>query len=213
MSDGEVGVDEIRSSNLLPRLAVDDSGDQRRENRFRTICRIAKVTRSGDIGLWRIHNISDNGMMLGASIQVRTGETMQVGLSETVVLSGKVIWSENGRSGVLLDEPIDSAAILRHLAAEQRSGRYRAQRLPLKAWASAMTRDGAFEIELADVSQSGAGFLYEGLLVKEAGIDLCLGKGLKRKSIIRWFKNGRGGLWFKRPLERADLESIRHFEV
>lgn len=40
--------------------------DRRGAGRYRTLCRIAAVRRADDIGLWRVRNISNEGLMLSA---------------------------------------------------------------------------------------------------------------------------------------------------
>ena len=97
-------------------------GDRREGGRYRTVCRIAKILRDGDAGLWRVRNISDGGMMLAADVSIAVGERLQIALSDNVVLSARVVWSDNGRCGVAFDEEVDGAAVLKQLAAEQRDG-------------------------------------------------------------------------------------------
>lgn len=187
-------------------------GDRRDGGRYRTVCRIAKILRDGDAGLWRVRNISDGGMMLAADVSIAVGERLQIALSDNVVLSARVVWSDNGRCGVAFDEEVDGAAVLKQLAAEQRDGDYRPPRLPVHVRAQAVTDDGASEIEITDMSQSGAGFVHDGQIEAGKELDLVLVGGLKRKAIVRWSRNGRGGLWLTQPIDRADLESIRRFE-
>ena len=50
--------------------------ERRSSPRFRTIFRVAQVTRLHDVGLWRIRNISDEGMMLLTAMPVQAGETL-----------------------------------------------------------------------------------------------------------------------------------------
>ena len=40
--------------------------DRRGSERYRTVCRIARVRRADDIGLWRVRNLSNDGLMLTA---------------------------------------------------------------------------------------------------------------------------------------------------
>lgn len=187
--------------------------DRRGADRFCTVCRIAKIERGDDSGLWRVRNISDRGMMLATDVPVEPGERLQISLSENVVLSAQIVWSDNGRCGVAFDEPVDGPGILKRLAAEQRAKGYRPPRLSVRTPAKAVTDNGTSEIEIVDMSQSGAGVVHDGQLEAGKELELVLVGGLRRKAIVRWSKDGRGGLWLTEPLERADLESIRRFEV
>lgn len=186
--------------------------DRRGGDRYRTVWRIAKVVRNGDAGLWRVRNISDKGMMLAAEVPIAIGEKLEIALSDTVVLHGKVVWSDGGRCGVSFDKEVDVADVLKQLAAEQRATGYRQPRLPVRTQAQAVTDDGTNSIELVDLSQNGAGFVHDGHLEVGKELDLILAGGVKRRAIVRWSRAGRGGLWLTQPLDRADLESIHRFE-
>jgi len=185
------------------------SGDRRGSERHRTICRIARVQRARDVGLWRVRNISDKGLMLAADIPAAVGEILDISLSEMVTLRGTIVWAERGRYGVAFDAPIDAAALLRGLADEQRAEGYRALRLPVDVEAIVALRDDARPIDLVDISQQGAGFRYDRTLAPGTEIDLVLpGADLRRRALVRWSRGERGGLWFTQQLDRATLESI-----
>ncbi len=188
-------------------------GDRRSNDRYRTIWRVAKVVRDGDAGLWRVRNISDRGMMLLADVPIAEGERLEIALSETVSFQARVIWSGEGRCGVAFDEAVDGAAVLKQLAAEQRSGDYRAPRLPVRTPAQLVSNDQKSDIELVNLSQSGAGFVHHSHLEVGKSLELLLAGGVKRTGIVRWSRGGRGGLWLTVPLDRADLESIRRFDA
>src|SRR3954471_20288525 len=81
--------------------------ERRGSPRFRTIFRVAQVTRAHDVGLWRIRNISDEGMMLLSSVRVQTGEKLSIALSDHVTIEATALWWDGERCGVRFDEPID----------------------------------------------------------------------------------------------------------
>lgn len=204
--------DDAKKSILAGAPDEEAHGDRRGADRYRTVWRIAKVARDGDVGLWRVRNMSDQGMMLAVDVPVAVGEKLEIALSDTVVVRGRIVWSDNGRCGVEFDEEVDVADVLKQLAAEQRASGYRQPRLPVHTRAQAITEDGTSNIELVDLSQSGAGFVHDGHLEVGKEIDLVLANGLRRKAIVRWSRGTRGGLWLTQPLDRADLESIRRFQ-
>ena len=200
------------ASSAAPQPVAGPDSDRRGADRYRTVWRIAKVKRDGDVGLWRVRNMSDRGMMLAADVPIAIGEVLEVALSDAVVVRGTVVWSEGGRCGVAFDEEVDVADVLKRLAAEQRASGYRQPRLPVHTQAQVVTDDGTSHIELVDLSQSGAGFVHEGHFEVGKELDLVLASGIRRKAIVRWARGNRGGLWLTQPLDRADLESIRHFQ-
>ena len=79
-------------------------------------------------------------------------------------------------------------------------------------WRELVTDEGASDIELVDLSQSGAGFVHDGHLEIGKILDLLLPGGVRRKAMVRWSRGNRGGLWLTQPLDRADLESISRFK-
>lgn len=187
--------------------------DRRGAERYRTVCRIARVQRADDVGLWRVRNISNDGLMLTADAPVALGETLDISLSETMTLRGTVVWAKQSRYGVAFDRPIDASEALRALAAEQRAEGYRALRLPVEIEAIVALRNDAHPIDLVDISQHGAGFRYDRVLDPGAEVDLILPGGeLRRLALVRWSREQRGGLWFTRPLDRADLESMAQLQ-
>lgn len=200
------------ASNAASQPVAGADADRRGGDRYRTVWRIAKVKREGDVGLWRVRNMSDRGMMLAADVPVAVGEKLEIALSDAVIVRGKVVWSEGGRLGVEFDAEVDVADVLKQLAAEQRASGYRQPRLPVHTRAKITTEDGASDIELVDLSQSGAGFVHDGHLEVGKEVDLVLASGIHRKAIVRWSRGPRGGLWLTQPLDRADLESIRRFQ-
>ena len=183
--------------------------DRRGAERYRTVCRIARVRRADDVGLWRVRNISNEGLMLSADTPATVGETLDISLSETTTIRGTIIWAERGRCGVAFDRSIDAAAVLRGLAEEQRSEGYRALRLPVEVEAIIALSDDARPIDLVDISQHGAGFRYDRGLDPGTEVDLILPGGeLRRRALVRWSQGRRGGLWFTQQLDRFALESI-----
>lgn len=183
--------------------------NRRGAERYRTVCRIARVQRANDVGLWRVRNISNEGLMLAADTSIAIGETLDISLSETMTLRGTVIWAEPGRCGVAFEGPIDAAAVLRGLADEQRAEGYRALRLPVAVEAIMALGNDARPIDLVDISQHGAGFRYDRVLEPGTEVELILPGGeLRRRALVRWSREQRGGLWFAQQLDRAALESI-----
>jgi len=195
-----------------PRIhAIEDAikSDRRGAERYRTVCRIVRVQRAGDVGLWRVRNISNEGLMLAADTPAVIGETLEISFSETMKLCGTVKWAKQGRYGVAFDRPIDAAVALRNLADEQRAEGYRALRLPVEIEAIVALRSDARPIDLVDISQHGAGYRYDRVLEPGAEVDIILpGAELRRRALVRWSRENRGGLWFTKGLDRADLESI-----
>ena len=205
----------IRHPDAVPNAVSESTGggaDRREGDRYRTVWRIAKVARDGDAGLWRVRNMSNGGMMLATDVPVTVGEQLEVALSDKVVVRGRVAWAKDGRCGVAFDAEVDVAELLRQLAVEQSARRHRPPRLTVRTAARAVIEYRPVDIELINLSQSGAGFVHDGGIEAGKEIELVLADGVRRKAIVRWSRGERGGVWLTQPLDRADLESIRRFE-
>lgn len=192
--------------------AMTDLPDRRRGDRYRSVCRIARVKRASDIGLWRVRNISDKGMMLEADVTLAGGEAVEIALSEDTFVNGRIVWADKGYCGISFDEPIDVEETLASLALQQQAESYRALRLPVDAEAILVMRDASRLIDLVNISQSGAGFRADVPLEPGALVDLLLpGEAIKRSALVRWARGLCGGMWFTKPIERRELESIARF--
>lgn len=181
---------------------------ERREScRFHTVMRVAKVTRDHDVGLWRIRNISDTGMMLMTAMPVERGDRLSLALSESVMLDARALWWDGERCGAVFDRLIDCAAVLERLVAEQKAPRYRPPRLPVRTRAIAFCEKGLHTVRIHDISQHGAGFSHDGCFKAGMSTKLSFESGEEHRGIVRWSENGRAGMYLVEPFPCARLES------
>ena len=185
--------------------------ERRGSPRYRTIFRVAQVTRAHDVGLWRIRNISDEGMMLLTAVPVQEGETLTITLSEEVTLSATVQWWDGQRCGVVFDEPIDCAALLEALADEQKGPNHRPLRLPVSTRALAYCDRGLHTVHLHDISQHGAGFSHDGCFHPGMATKLHFETGDEYRGVVRWNQDGRAGIFLVEPIPCEKLESALRF--
>ena len=186
--------------------------DERRTSpRYRTIFRVAQVTREHDVGLWRIRNISDEGMMLLTAVPVRVGERLSIRLSDQITLEAKAIWWDGERCGVEFDDPIDCAAVLETLAEEQKGQGHRPLRLPVNTRALAYCDRGLHTIHLHDLSQHGAGFTHDGCFHPGMATKLHFETGEEYRGVVRWNQDGRAGIFLVEPIPCEKLESALRF--
>lgn len=187
--------------------ALEDAADDRRTApRLRTVYRVAKVARDKAIGLWRVRNISDRGMMLRTGVKVVSGERLSIALSDSVAMDGQVVWADGTHCGVEFDEPIDSAGVLMSLAAERDAPRYRAPRLPVSLPAVAYCEQGIHSVRITDVSQQGIGLAHDCCFEPGMRIMVVLEDGRERRGVVRWSKEGHAGLQLVEPIAAPELE-------
>lgn len=190
---------------VSPRLP---SGLERRDDsRIHTVMRVAMVRRDHDVGLWRVRNISNSGMMLITQVPVVPGERLTITLSEKVAIEGRAIWWDGERCGVAFDRPVDCAALLEALVTEQKAPRYRPPRLPVATRAIAYCDKGLHTVRIFNLSARGAGFAHDGCFRAGMAVKLHFDTGEEHRGVIRWSRDGRAGLYLVEPIACARLES------
>ncbi|HST36369.1 MAG TPA: PilZ domain-containing protein [Allosphingosinicella sp.] len=184
-----------------------DCLDRRTGPRFHTVLRVARVTRAHDVGLWRLRNISDSGMMLETGVPVKPGEHVSIQLSESITIEGRIAWEDGSRCGVAFDAPIDCAATLETLVTEQSRPDYRPLRVPVQTRAIAYCERGMHTVKVLDLSPHGAGIAHDGCFKPGMSTLLLFENGEEHRGVIRWSKDGRAGVLLLQPFPCATLES------
>jgi len=193
-------------------LSVIPGGRERRDKaRVHTVLRVARVEHAGDVGLWRVRNLSDHGMMLETGIRVVPGEELGIHLSDRISVRGRAAWCAGGRCGVEFDSPVDCAAILHDLHAEQRSPSFRALRLPVATRAIAYCEKGLHSVKIVNLSPLGASFEHDGCFTPGMSAKLQFENGEEHRGVVRWSEDGRAGLRLDQPFASARLESAASF--
>jgi hypothetical protein len=185
--------------------------ERRSDQRIRTVYRVAKVACGCDLGLWRVRNISDRGLMLKAGTSVEVGDHLSVSLSDKVVKTGRVKWCEGGNCGIEFDVPIDCAETLKDLVAEQRECDYRPPRIAVDAHAIAYCESGMHPVRVHDLSQHGIGFAHHGGFSPGMEVKLALESGEERRGVVRWSDDVHAGLFLVEPFTCEELEDAGRF--
>lgn len=181
--------------------------ERRESRRIHTVMQVARVMRAHDVGLWRVRNISDSGMMLMTAVAVTPGERLAIALSENVMLEGRAIWWDGTGCGVAFDRPVDCAALLAGLVAERKAPGYRPLRLPVDTRAVALCDKGMHSVRLFSLSQHGAGFSHDGCFRAGMAARLHFADGGEHRGVIRWSHDDKAGMVLLEPFPSASLES------
>lgn len=197
------------ATGAVAKLPVDL--ERRGARRIHTVLRVARVTRSHDVGLWRMNNISDDGMMLHASLPVAEGEHLSIALSDSITVEGKAVWWDGVHCGVRFQRQIDCAALLGALVAEQKAPRYRPPRLPVRTRAIAYCEQGLHTVRVRNLSHHGAGFEHDGCFHEGMATKLAFETGEEYRGVVRWEKEGKAGLLLVEPIPCVQLESSARF--
>jgi hypothetical protein len=192
---------------LLP--PVQPLVDRRAAPRLRTVFRVARVRARGDEGLARVHNLSDEGMMIELGFTVMLNDIVRVDMTDTVALDGRVVWTDGARCGLKLRWPIDSAALLRRICAEQRSGAARPIRLPMGRTAMTTSERGLRPVNIIDISQKGMKLAHDGSFHPGLAVKVTTDAGIERRGVVRWSQDGLAGVILTEPFTVAELGSLR----
>jgi hypothetical protein len=185
--------------------------DRRDRHRIHTICRFARVESRGDQGLWRVCNLSDEGMMLRTPRPLSPGEPLTIALSERITVEALVVWSDDVRCGVRFVEPIESTSLLCALATEQRSPEHRPLRLPVDGWALGFDEAGVHAMQVRNVSRRGVGVYHPGCMMRGSALKLMFENGAEHRGIVRWADQERAGLYLLDPFTAEELASAKKF--
>ena len=179
--------------------------ERRGSPRHRTVYRLVKVDHDGEVSISHVCNISDEGVMLSINDDIDVGEKLSIEFTEAHRLSGRVVWVDEGHCGVALDKPIDSAALLRDLAAEQRSPAHRALRVEATLLGVAYSELGMHPVRTTNLSQKGMGLSHDGRFQPGLRLLVLLENGIERHGVVRWTQELHAGVQLIEPLACSDL--------
>ena len=183
--------------------------DRRASPRIRTVCFDVRLNRGGQVGLYRVRNISDAGMMLDTHARLEPGERVLVELTEPFAIEGTVLWSEDTRCGIEFARPIDCAALLHAQAERKRDDRRGGGlRLATMRLATVYAEHGIRAVRVTNVSHRGMGLAHDGSLEEGMLLKLIVESGIERSGTVRWSKDGRAGIRLLEPLTCQELESV-----
>ena len=185
------------------------SGLERREdNRIHTVMRVAMVRRDHDVGLWRVRNISDSGMMLTTQVPVdpRRGaddRPFRHGLDRRPRdLVGRRALRGGLRPAGRLRGVARGAGRRAEGAALPPAAPARSPPAPSLIATRACTRSGSSTFpRAAPASPMTAAFAPAW---RSSSIST---RGEEHRGVIRWSQDGRAGLYLLEPIPCARLES------
>lgn len=203
------GLSQVFHDNKAIGTAIAPAPDRRARQRLRTVYRVARIAARGDEGLARVHNISDGGLMLSMSLDLCLGDTVRVDLSDTCPLTGTVVWRDNGRCGIKLNQNINSAAVLKRLFEERRAGDLRPLRIVHDKALIVTCPSGLQVVRLRDISQAGMKVAHDGGFTPGLPVKIKLSAEVERRGVVRWSRDFLAGIALTEMLSVEELGSMR----
>ncbi len=178
--------------------------ERRREERFGSMLRVAKLTNaSGEQQLVKIKNLSAGGLMAIVPSPPQVGDAVHVELSSQKIPS-TAVWSRDDLIGIKFDQTLDLGELL--AGRKPRHGfRPRPPRLEIACKASVRVGKLYYNVGVRDIS-------LEGMKVEPIE-EYCVGKKVvvvveslrPIKGEVRWYSDRRAGIVFDSPLEFNEL--------
>jgi len=182
-----------------------ESADRRKDNRTTAVYRPVLLEADGFTGFCLLRNLSSSGMMGEAYAYFAEGEEVSVQFMPGHLVSGKIIWSRDGKIGVSFDHEIDLAGSLKNMGSTYLESKLnRAPRLQIECEGEATRDDAKWKIRVQDISQRG---LKAVLPSARPGDEFLLNlPGMEpRKAVVRWSQGDNAGLNFLRPIAFEEL--------
>lgn len=200
---------ELDVSNRIPT-------ERRRQARYVSVLRVARLTGAGSEQLCLIRNISSNGLMARVYRPFEGDEIVQIELRSGRVIDGRVVWNKEGNVGISFVGPIrveeELARECGKLADESREGRARLPRIRIDGPVS--VRRGNQEVggRVKDISQQGARIMLDRADV--IGVDDSISLNFVPEcnfsfaAQVRWRRQLSIGLQFKKTLTLETVAEI-----
>ncbi|HTN13659.1 MAG TPA: PilZ domain-containing protein [Sphingomonadaceae bacterium] len=187
-------------------LGEDQQQDDRRKGgRTTAVYRPVLLEADGFTGFCLLRNLSPSGMMGVAYADFAVCEAVSVQFMPGHVVTGKVVWSKDGKIGVQFDEEIDLAGSLKNMGSTYiESQLNRAPRLQIRCEGEAMLGDLRVRIEVRDISQRGLKALLPSVRPGDE-VTILLPGMEPRKAVVRWSQQDMVGLNFVRPVAFEEL--------
>jgi len=174
-----------------------------------TVYRFARLLAGDEIGLARVHSISDKGIELSSIINLQIGQEIQLDLSETSSMTATVSEKDGSRYILAFQQSINCAELLRQLVAEARSSCGRPLRLPTPLIpATGHSLNGTHHLKIEDISQRGIKVRHDGSFQPGLRVRIQLPNGLECQGIVRWTTQLSAGLLLADILSADDLGAV-----
>jgi hypothetical protein len=182
-------------STEVPRPA-----ERRLDERLLTMLPTAKLVIGNEQHLCRVRNISAGGLLAETLNRHEVGTAVRVEFNSHQHLPGEVVWTRETSCGIKFEQNVDLRELLANRPARGSGHRPRPPRLYISC-SAALDIDGIrYRTQISDISLGG---------LKVAISDWnCVGKDVTVtleslgtiRGTIKWYKSGKAGIVFAKPL-------------
>jgi hypothetical protein len=189
--------DKIRQARLT---AGTPAGDQRADERHRTVLQVAKLATAHGDELCILRDVSAGGFQAVVYGTFAVGDRVRFELRTGRSMAGRIVWTNGSVIGVAFDRKVPILTYLAHQAIKEMGRPARPPRVKVGGHGVVCVTGREFPVGIVDASQGGMRVRTSEILT--AG-DACqiAAEGLgEREAVVRWCKDGEIGLQLKQPL-------------
>lgn len=192
--------------------------ERRRQARYVSVLRVARLTAVGPEQLCLIRNISSDGLMARVYRPLARDEVVQVELRSGRIIDGRVVWGKDGNVGISFSRPIlveqELARECSKLASEGREGRARLPRIRIDCPVSVRLGNSELVGRVKDISQQGARIVLDraaSIAVDDSvSLSFLPQTHFSLTAQVRWRRQLSIGIQFKKTLTLETVTEIAH---
>lgn len=174
--------------------------DRRSADRDTTVLRIGVITGGARTTFCVLRNVSETGVQVKLYDPLSAGHPVVLRVGDGAPVSGKIVWVNKRHAGIKLDNPLDSAGLMRmreHLDLKRRRAIPR-----IRTVARAIVRSGGrtFGGQLHNISSVGAKLTAGRALADGESLRLCLPSLPELRAYVCWSEGETFGIRFQSPI-------------
>jgi len=173
--------------------------DRRQEGRYVSVLRVCCIEASDGMSFALLRNISTHGAQIESDIPDPVGAPVSYFFDDSFRIEAEIAWKKDGKIGL---SNRTSAAV------NTQSFPRRALRVPISQPAKVWVNGKASQVNVANISQTGALLEGEFDLRNGALMTLKLGKVTLENTTVKWSSATSAGVKFERPLHMRQLKQI-----
>lgn len=180
--------------------------DERRvEQRLLSMLPMARLVMDAEQDICRVRNISAGGMMAETSRSHAVRTKVRIEFNSHQQLRGEVVWTRETSCGIKFDQDIDLREMLANRPARRKGQTPRPPRLDITCNAELSIDGILYRTQVRDISLGGLKVAISDWNCVGKDVAVTLESLRPVKGSIRWYKDGRAGIVFKRPLSFEEL--------
>jgi hypothetical protein len=194
-----------QNQGLSAPIAGRQPPERRRQIRQLALLRVALVHAGGVSDICVVRNVSPNGLSARVYRTFATGERVDIEFRSGEMLSGSVVWAQDGDVGIIFPQPIDVGTVLASRWSGEPGKRRALPRIDVDCQGLLSTGFRSIEVMLRDISQGGASLETGDEIAESSNVQLLLPNLPPIAGMVRWTSGKKIGVSFNHCLAFEQL--------